>query len=94
MEKVISGFVLNLFYPWIDATLNLAYSDYQKSHQFNYFVKSYSVEVANKVFHETVIEDYMKKAFFKNWKTIVFRPWSIAPNHERFVGLNNDDDDC
>jgi hypothetical protein len=69
-----------LFYPWIRATLNVAYNLYLAE------VRSGDVSDAELVqkFMRYHLDDYMSKAFKNHWFRIIFAPHTIITSPELY----------
>lgn len=80
----MSNILFTLFYPWIRATLKMAYSMYLEEVHMSSGVIVYTEGDSVRNFMRYHIDDYMNKAFVEHWPKIIFRPHTIICSPELF----------
>jgi hypothetical protein len=71
-----------LLYPWVDACLKMAYTEYLDAGGFNNF--RFTEEDVVRHFMKHRVDDYMKIALKKHWARIIFMPWTIISSPELY----------
>lgn len=75
--------VVNLFYPQVNALINLAYAEFNNDGTYDRLAQHFGRDKAMDVFFVRM-EEYMFSEFRKHYIQTMFFPWTVLKNPELY----------